>query len=141
MDLIGFALSALIIALAGTRLSGIADRLADRTGIGEALMGGVFLGASTSISGSVLSMVSAYDGFTDLAVSNAIGGIAVQTFFLVLADIFYKKANLEHAAVSSTNIMLAALLVRNESCATRAPTVVTLAAIIPFQEGKAGRYP
>jgi len=110
MDLLGFCLSALVIALAGTRLSGIADRLADRTGFGEAVMGGVFLGASTSISGSVLSAVSAWDGLTGLAIGNAIGGTAAQTFFLVLVDIWYRESNLEHAAVSTTNIMLAGLL-------------------------------
>ena len=103
--------SAVAIAIAGTKISIVADRLADRTGIGEALIGAVLLGASTSLSGSVLSAISAYDGMTDLAISNALGGIAAQTFFLVLADIFYFKANLEHSAASSTNIMLAMLLV------------------------------
>lgn len=110
MDILGFAFSALVIVLAGTRLSAIADHLADRTGLGEALMGGVFLGATTSISGSVLSATAAWEGLTDLAISNAIGGIAVQTFFLVLVDIWYRGANLEHAAVSTTNTMLAGLL-------------------------------
>ena len=110
MALIVFLISALFITLAGTSIVGVSDRLADRTGLGEALMGGVFLGASTSISGSTLSMFSAYQGFTDLAISNALGGIALQTFFLCIADITYRKANLEHAAASSTNIMLGVLL-------------------------------
>lgn len=111
MDLAVFLFSAAVIGVAGTKLSQVADRLADRTGWGEALIGAVLLGASTSISGSVLSAISAYDGLTELAISNAIGGIAVQTFFLVLVDIGYRKANLEHAAVSSTNIMLSCLLI------------------------------
>lgn len=110
MDLILFFVSGIVIALAGTKLSYVADRLADRTGIGEALVGGVLLGASTSIPGSVLSTLSAYEGLTHLAISNAIGGIAAQTFFLVLVDIWYKKSNLEHAAVSSTNLLMTALL-------------------------------
>lgn len=110
VDLVWLVVSGLIIAIAGTKLSRVADRLADKTGLGEALVGGVLLGASTSIPGSVLSMVAAYDGLTDLAISNAIGGIAAQTFFLVLVDIWYKKANLEHAAVSSTNILMGSLL-------------------------------
>ncbi len=111
VSLIIFLFSALVVAVAGTRLTVLADRLADRTGFGEALFGAVALGATTSISGSVLSMVSAYDGLTDLAIGNALGGIAAQTFFLVLADAVYRKANLEHAAASTTNIMLAVLLI------------------------------
>lgn len=111
MNLLFFILSALVVAYVGTRMTTLADRLADRTGIGEAFFGAIALGATTSISGSVLSMASAHEGLTDLAISNAIGGIAAQTFFLVLADISYRKANLEHAAASLTNIMLAILLI------------------------------
>ena len=36
----------------------------------------------------------------DLAMSNAVGGIAVQTLFLAIADVAYRRANLEHAAAS-----------------------------------------
>ncbi len=111
MAFVVFLISALVVAVVGTKLSIIADRLADRTGFGEALIGAVALGATTSISGSVLSVYSAYHGQTDLAVSNALGGIAAQTFFLVLADIFYSKSNLEHAAASPTNLMFSVLLI------------------------------
>ncbi len=121
MDYFVFILSAVIVAYVGTRMTTLADRLADRTGIGEAFFGAIALGATTSISGSVLSMASAYEGLTDLAVSNAIGGIAAQTFFLVLADISYRKANLEHAAASLSNIMLSILLI----CLLCIPIVAT----------------
>lgn len=110
-DLIVFSISAVIILIGGVQLTRIADRLADRTGLGEALMGGVVLGACTSISGSTLSVVSAYQEYTDLAISNAIGGITVQTFYLCIADMTYSKSNLEHAAASTTNIMLGLLLI------------------------------
>lgn len=43
--------------------------------------------------------------------SNAIGGIAVQTVFLAVADITYRKANLEHASASFQNLMQGALLI------------------------------
>ncbi|HZY65274.1 MAG TPA: hypothetical protein VFE21_05285 [Rubrobacteraceae bacterium] len=44
--------AAALILVVGTRLTGVADALADRTGVGEALVGAVLLGASTSLSGS-----------------------------------------------------------------------------------------
>lgn len=111
MEIFTFILSTITIAFAGTKLSYIADRLADRTGMGEAIMGATLLGASTSISGSTLSVLSSFNGHTDLAISNALGGIAFQTFFLFVADLVYRKSNLEHAAASSTNVMLSSLLI------------------------------
>ncbi len=109
--IVAFALAGVAILLAGTRLARQADQIADRTGIGEALAGAVFLGATTSLPGSILSVVAAGFGHTELAVSNAIGGIAAQTAFLSIADIAHRRANLEHAAASLTNLTQGALLV------------------------------
>lgn len=109
--LIAFALATCVIAVAGTFLAGHADRLADRTGLGEALIGAVLLGGSTSLPGIVTSVAAAAQGHPQLSISNAIGGIAVQTAFLAIADISYKKANLEHAAASPANLTQGALLV------------------------------
>lgn len=106
-----FALAVLVITLAGTRITRVVDQLADRTGIGEAAAGAVLLGASTSLGGSVLSVTAAWNGNAELAVSNALGGIAVQTFFLAIADMAYRKANLEHAAASVANMMQNGLLI------------------------------
>jgi cation:H+ antiporter len=99
------------ILVVGTRLTTLADRLADRTGLGEAFMGAVFLGAVTSLPGITASVVAAIDGRPQMALSNAIGGIAAQTAFLALADIAYRKANLEHAAASVPNMMQATVLI------------------------------
>lgn len=106
-----FLASAAVIAIAGTRLSGAADRLADRTGLGEAVTGAVLLGAATSLSGITASVTAAASGLPTLAIANAIGGIAAQTVFLAFADLAYRKANLEHAAASAPNMMQAALLI------------------------------
>ncbi|MEQ8356320.1 MAG: sodium:calcium antiporter [Kiloniellaceae bacterium] len=106
-----FGVAVVVIAAAGTQMAQVADRLADRTGLGEAITGGLLLGASTSLSGFITSVSTAAQGFADLAMSNAVGGIAVQTAFLAVADITYRRANLEHAAASVTNLMQGALLI------------------------------
>lgn len=93
--------SALIIILAGTRLAGVADRLADRTGMGEVLAGALFVGGSTSLPGAIASMSTAADGHAQLAIGNAIGGLTAQTMFLAIADMVYRRANIEHAAASA----------------------------------------
>ena len=105
-----FALAALVVLVLGTKMAGLADRIADSTGLGEAVTGGLLLGAATSLSGTVVSLTAALDGRAGLAFSNGIGGIAAQTAFLALADTVYRKANLEHSAADVTNVFQAALL-------------------------------
>lgn len=105
-----FFAAAVVIGIAGTLLSRTADELADATGMGEALFGAVLLGGTTSLPGIVTSVTAAHQGFGELAVSNAVGGIAAQTVFLSIADLSYRKANLEHASASIENMMSGALL-------------------------------
>ena len=106
-----FAVCTVIIGFAGTRLAGIAVKLSERTGMGQILAGAVFVGMSTSLPGSVLSVATAWQGHTDLAIGNALGGIAAQTTFLAIADLFYRKGNLEHAAATATGLAQTTLLV------------------------------
>ena len=106
-----FLLAAAVIAVCGVWMAQLADRIADRTGLGEAVVSGLLLGGSTSLSGTVTSVSAAWDGLASLAVSNAVGGIAVQTVFLVVADLTYRHVNLEHAAADAKNLLQAAVLI------------------------------
>lgn len=106
-----FGAAGVAIVLAGIRMSAVADRLADVTGFGEAATGAVLLGASTSLPGIVTSVTAAASGHPQLAISNAAGGIAVQTLFIALADFAYRRANLEHAAASATNLIHGTVLI------------------------------
>lgn len=128
-----FLACAAVIAVAGTRITRVVDQLADRTGIGEAAAGAVLLGASTSLGGSVLSVTAAWHDHPELAISNALGGIAVQTFFLAVADMVYRRANLEHAAASVPNMMQNALLISLLALILLAPYLpnVTVAGVHP----------
>lgn len=100
----------LVIVLAGVRMTGYADRLADRTGLGEAMAGAVLLGMATSLGGVVVSVTAAASGRADLAFSNAVGGIAAQTAFLAVADLTYRHANLERASAEQGHLFQASLL-------------------------------
>ncbi len=104
-------LAALVIATAGTALTHAAAALSRVTGLGQAMFGAVFLGAVTSLPGIITTVVTAYNGYTDLAISNAVGGIAAQTFFLAVADVFYRSSNLEHASASLAAIVQATVLI------------------------------
>ena len=110
MILVAFACVAGIVGWFGVRMTHAARELAQRTGLGEAFVGALFVGASTSLSGITTSVTAAAGGHAELAVSNGLGGIAAQTSFLAVADIVYRRANLEHAAASAENLFMAAFL-------------------------------
>jgi cation:H+ antiporter len=111
-----WAITAVIVAAAaitavGPRMVHVADRLADRTGLGEAFVGAVMVGAATSIPDIIATVVPAVNGLPDLAVGNALGGVLAQTAFLAIADLSYRRANLEHAAASVPNLVQATVLI------------------------------
>jgi len=128
-----FAAAALVVLLTGLRITRLVDRLADRTGIGEAIAGAVLLGAATSLSGTIVSITVAADGLASLAYANSIGGIAAQTAFLAIADLTYRKANLEHAAADLANIFQSVVLIVLLTLPLLAMTVpeATVAAVHP----------
>jgi cation:H+ antiporter len=110
MIVLAFVGVAAIIGWFGIKMTKTARDLAHETGLGEALVGALFIGASTSLSGITTSISAASEGYAELAVSNGLGGIAAQTVFLALADIAYPRANLEHAAASAENLFMSAFL-------------------------------
>ncbi|MEX0658187.1 MAG: hypothetical protein WD080_03555 [Egibacteraceae bacterium] len=106
-----FLLAAVVIAFTGSRLALVVDRLADRSGLGEAIAGAVLLGGATSLAGLVVSIVAAASNEPSVAISNSVGGIAVQTAFIVVLDVAYRGVNLEHAAASITNLFSSLLMI------------------------------
>ncbi|WP_461517298.1 sodium:calcium antiporter [Porticoccus sp.] len=106
-----FGVAALVIVVAGSRLARQADTLADRTGLGEALFGLLLLAGVTSLPDFAATLSAAVDARPDLAMSNVMGSMAVNLLFLGVGDMVYRKANLEHAAASPINLMLAGLLI------------------------------
>ncbi len=106
-----FIAAALVLLVVGSRFAGLVDEIADRTGLGEAIAGAVLLGATTSLPGLLTSVIAASEGEAGFAVSNAIGGIAAQTTFLAVADMMYRRVNLEHAAASVPNLLQSVILI------------------------------
>ena len=106
-----FVAAAAVVLVVSIRMTGLADRIADRAGLGEAIVGGVVLGGATSFSGLTVSVSAAWSGDASLAFANGVGGIAAQTAFLVAADVAFRRGNLEHAAAEPANLFQAAMLV------------------------------
>ncbi|WP_018982556.1 sodium:calcium antiporter [Salinimonas chungwhensis] len=109
--LAAFFVACVAVVLSSIRATRLADIIADRTRMGEAMAGGLILGGATSLAGVVVSVNAALDGNASFAFSNAVGGIAAQTLFLAIADTIYKKVNLEHAAAEPTNLFQGVMLI------------------------------
>lgn len=82
-----FALAAAAIWWAGTHLERCADVIARRTGLGHAFTGMLLLAFATSLPevATTITAVALLDNPT-LAVHNLLGGVAMQTAILVIAD-------------------------------------------------------
>ncbi len=106
-----FGVAGILTVLGSIRLVALGDTLADRTGWGEAFFGAVFIGLATSLSGIVMTAVTAATEQPQLGYSNAVGGIAAQTTAVAVADAFHRRANLEHASASLSNVLFGVLLI------------------------------
>ena len=128
-----FAIAAGMVILCSLRVTGLSDVIADRTRLGEAIIGATLLGAATSLSGTVVSVTAASAGDASFAISNAIGGIAAQTLFLAIADVLYRRSNLEHAVAEPANLFQCVVLIGLLSLPVAAMTGpdVTLAGLHP----------
>ncbi len=127
--LVIFALAGAVVVGASIKATHLADVIADRTRLGEALAGGLILGGATSLAGVVVSVDAAWGGDASFAFSNAVGGIAAQTLFLALGDLLHKRANLEHAAAEPANLFQAVMLIILLSlpiCAVAGPNLAYL---------------
>lgn len=108
---VGVVLSTLVVGVVGLQASKLAEQIVATTGLGQALVGAVLLGAGTSIPEAVITVRSSLQGHFDVAISNAVGGVVIQTVMLVLADTSMRRRNLEFASQHHTPIFQAAMLV------------------------------
>lgn len=107
-----FVLATAVVATVGPRLARTAEAIANRLDLGQVLVGAVLLGVVTSLPGLVLTVVAASSGDTELAVSNALGGVAAQTLFLAIADITFRSGTLSsHVPTRQVGFQAALLMV------------------------------
>lgn len=77
-----------IIWVAGTKITLATDYIAAHFRLGQAFGGLVFLAIVTNLPEIAITVVAAHNHAMDMAISNILGGIAIQTVVLVLIDIF-----------------------------------------------------
>ncbi len=81
-----FGGAAIATWMAGVWLAKATDVLDDRFGLGETIGGMVLLSITGSLPELAITITAAGSGHLDIAAGNLIGGVAVQTLVLVIAD-------------------------------------------------------
>ncbi len=76
--------------IAGVWLAKATDVIDDRFGLGETIGGMVLLSITGSLPELAITISAATSGHLDIAAGNLIGGVAVQTLVLVIADRFMR---------------------------------------------------
>jgi len=81
-----FLAAAAVVWWAGTRLTRYADAISEMTGLGQAVVGMLLLGGITSLPEIAVSVSAGLTGSADLAVSNILGGVALQVVIIAIGD-------------------------------------------------------
>ena len=100
-----FAAAAAAVWFAGTRLSGYADAISTKTGIGKAFTGMLLLGGITSLPEVAAVSTSAAVGNAPLAVNNLLGTASINLILLAVADIIYGRDALTSVAATPATLM------------------------------------
>src|SRR5215211_2817098 len=134
-----FAGAALATWVAGVNLAKATDLLDDRYGLGEALGGMILLSVAGSLPELAITVSAAVAGNLGMAAGNLIGGVAMQTLVLVIADRFIRGDRPLTTAAASLIPALEGLLVIAVVCVTVMSAVLPSSASIgPLGLGAAG---
>jgi cation:H+ antiporter len=113
-----FGLAAIVTWLAGVTLAKATDVLDDRFRLGEAIGGMILLSVAGSLPELAITLSAAKSGHLDIAAGNLIGGVAMQTFVLVIADWFGRGRPPLTTSAASLVPALEGLLVAAVVCVT-----------------------
>ena len=86
-----FAAAAVVVWMAGTKLSAYVDEYADRTGLGKAFAGALILGGTTSLPELATTLTASYSGAAELAGTNLLGGVTMQVAVLAVVDMIVMR--------------------------------------------------
>lgn len=110
-----FLFSAVIILIAGTKLSHYADRIAEHSGLGRLWIGVVLLAGATSLPEILTAVSAVLLDEPNIAVGNLVGAGLSNMLTLALIDLAYRQkriwqqAALEHTLIAGLAIILTGL--------------------------------
>ena len=108
-----YAVAALLVIGAATLLPRVGEALADRTGLGEAFVGSLFIAITTSLPEIVVSLAAVRLGAIDLGIGNILGSNLFNLLILGLDDVFFREGPLLAAVDASHGIAVMAVVTMN----------------------------
>jgi cation:H+ antiporter len=93
--------AAVMVVLAALLLPGLASRIAEQTGLGNAFVGNFFVAITTSLPEVVVSLAALRLGAIDLGIGNVLGSNLFDILILALDDIAYPAGPMLGAVASS----------------------------------------
>lgn len=106
-----FAVAAVIVWMAGTKVARYVDVIVDRTGMGQAFAGLLLLAVVTSMPEIATTLTAAWIGNAALASSNLLGGIAMQTAILAVVDLIVVRGALTYFSPRPVLLMQGVMLI------------------------------
>ncbi|MFW6381472.1 MAG: sodium:calcium antiporter, partial [Bacillota bacterium] len=112
-----FTLAAVLIIISGTFLSRYGDVIADKTGLGQALIGMILIALATSLPELVTSITSSLVNAPDIAIGNVFGSNTFNLMILAVTDLFHGPGPLmlrvrySHILSGLLGILLSAIVV------------------------------
>lgn len=104
-----FGGAAAVVWLAGTRLAGYADGIANRTNLGQALVGMLLLGGVTSLPELVVGVSATLADAPMLTVNDILDSASINLLILALADAVYGRDALTSTPGTSSVLLQGAL--------------------------------
>jgi cation:H+ antiporter len=108
-----YAAAAVLVVGAALWLPQIGGELARQTGLGQALVGSVFVALATSLPEIVVSLAAVRIGAIDLGVANVLGSNLFNLLILGLDDLFYRQGALMADADASHGVTIVAVMMMN----------------------------
>ena len=110
-NLLIVVIGGILVWAAGTRLANCADQIAKRTRLSDALAGLVLLAFATSLPEVATTLTASLGGNPQLATSNLLGGVAMQTALLAVVDAVAVRGALTYFSPNPVLLMQAVVLV------------------------------
>ncbi len=107
--ILGYAISAALVIGVSLWLPGVAGKIADRTGIGATVIGGILIALTTSLPEIVTTLAAFRIGAADMAFSNVVGSNMFNILILAIDDMLYFKGPIT-SHVSSVHLATAVIV-------------------------------
>lgn len=99
------ALAGAVVWYAGSRLAGLIDKIAERTGIGQAFAGMLLLGGITSLPELATASTASLAGNPLLSINDLLGTSSINILLLVVGDMVYGKGPLTRQTYKPAPLM------------------------------------